>query len=233
MTANLLIIEDDQAVNQLISQNLKADGYDVTSIFDGAKGIELALAQPFDLILLDLMIPSVDGLAVLSKIREYKQTPVLILSARGGEQDRIVGFRSGADDYLVKPFSIPELSLRIEAILRRTQQPRAEVPASNPHIRLNHSNGNVSIKGHKIPFTPLEFNLLDVLMQGAGSVLTKAYLYQAVLCREYSRYDRTLDMHISKIRKKLSAAGLAINTIKTVRGQGYMLEPQTHNARYS
>lgn len=225
INANILVIEDDQTVNGLICQNLQDEGYNVESAFDGEKGVNQAVQENYDLILLDVMMPKLDGFEVLSRLREKKQTPVLILTAKGGEQDRICGFKSGADDYLIKPFNMAELTLRIEAILRRTQtiaQPSVNIVRGA--VVLDPLSGEVMIHSNPVAFTPLEFDLLRSLMEQTGEVVSKAELYQSVLCREYSRYDRTLDMHISKIRKKMSAAGMPINTIRTVRGQGYSFE---------
>lgn len=223
--AQILVIEDDQTVNALICQNLEAEGYKVTCAFDGASGIHLAMQDNFDLILLDVMMPKLDGFEVLSQLRQSKQTPVLMLTAKGGELDRICGFQSGADDYLIKPFNMAELTLRIDAILRRTNsaaQPLAHI--TQGAVVLDPLSGAVNIHSTPIAFTPLEFDLLRALMEQMGQVISKAELYQSVLCREFSRYDRTLDMHISKIRKKMSGAGMPINTIRTVRGQGYSFE---------
>lgn len=223
--ANILVIEDDHTVNALICQNLEAEEYKVVCAFNGVMGIHLALQGDFDLILLDIMMPELDGFEVLSRLREVKQTPVLMLTAKGGEQDRICGFRSGADDYLMKPFSMDELILRIDAILRRTRvsaQPLAYLVRGA--ITLDPYSGEVKIHSKPVAFTRLELDLLRTLMERAGQVLSKAELYQSALCREFSRYDRTLDMHISKIRKKLSNAGMPINTIRTVRGKGYSIE---------
>jgi two-component system response regulator PfeR len=226
MQANkILVVEDDHTVNGLICQNLESEGYSVESAFDGEKGVNQAVQENYDLILLDVMMPKLDGFEVLSRLREKKQTPVLILTAKGGEQDRICGFKSGADDYLIKPFNMAELTLRIEAILRRTQtiaQPSVNIVRGA--VVLDPLSGEVMIHSNPVAFTPLEFDLLRSLMEQAGEVVSKAELYQSVLCREYSRYDRTLDMHVSKIRKKMSAAGMPINTIRTVRGQGYSFE---------
>lgn len=235
MTHRILIIEDDQTVNYLLSKNLVDLGYSVDVAFDGEEGLNLALAKDYQIILLDVMIPKLDGFQVLEALRVEKFTPVLMLTAKGGEQDRICGFKTGADDYLSKPFNMAELELRIQAILRRTQviaKPEEEgrqgssknTEISSLSIQFNKKDGLVNINKQNIPFTPLEFDLLYTLIEEQGEVLSKAQLYQRVLLREYSRYDRTLDMHISKIRKKITAAGMAVNTIKTVRGQGYCFE---------
>lgn len=230
----ILVIEDDKTVNELLSENLEGLGYEVDVAFDGEEGLNLALLNDYQLILLDVMIPKLDGFQVLKSLRDKKQTPLMFLTAKGGEQDRIVGFKTGADDYLIKPFNMDELELRIQAILRRTEKINgfSEVSTSgvevntvsSKYIRLNKATGDVLIHDKSILFTPIEFDLLYALIQERGEVLSKAYLYQNVLLREFSRYDRTLDMHISKIRKKITTAGIAVNTIKTVRGQGYCFE---------
>lgn len=236
MNARLLVIEDDKTVNQLLCEKLQQSAYTVDQAMDGEAGLNKATQQDYDLILLDIMMPKKDGLEVLKSLRTQKQTPVLMLTARGGEEDRIQGFQTGADDYLIKPFNMTELHLRIEAILRRTKPDMFLQGESQRHklrtqqvFVFNKYDASVminsrDIKNKKMDLTLLEFDLLKALADQQNEVLTKAYLYQNVLKREFSRYDRTLDMHISKIRKKLIAAGLGMNTIKTVRGQGYCLD---------
>jgi len=233
--SKILIIEDDQTVNFLLSENLVNLGYEVEVAHDGEEGLAMALANTYQIILLDVMIPKLDGFQVLEALREQKLTPVLMLTAKGGEEDRICGFKTGADDYLSKPFNMAELELRIQAIIRRTQMihklnnqqsndSKDAIETSDSSIQFNKQDGIVIIQNQDIPFTPLEFNLLYTLVENQGEVLSKPQLYQRVLSREFSRYDRTLDMHISKIRKKITSAGMAVNTIKTVHGQGYCFE---------
>ena len=220
MATNILIVEDDPDVNELISKNLIALDYQVDCAFDGEKGLSLALDQEFDLILLDVMMPKRDGLTLLAEVRKKKDTPVLLLTAKGAEQDRISGFKTGADDYLTKPFNAIELNLRIEAILRRTKS--VDKPNYSPQgIQFDPFTFTVTINDSSVILTPLEFSLLETLVSQHGEVLSKAYLYQQVLKRSFSQYDRTLDMHVSKIRKKFNASGIVGNVIKTVRGQGY------------
>ena len=235
MNNNILIIEDDKTVNDLLSKNLAKLGYQVSTAFDGEQGLQMALEKDYQIILLDVMIPKMDGFQVLALLRKKKLTPVLMLTAKGGEEDRIYGFKSGADDYLLKPFSMAELELRIQAILRRTQiqkstgilESQSNSGASNKlskSIQFNKREGQVIIRNQQVAFTPIEFELMFALVAEQGEVLSKAHLYQNVLLREFSRYDRTLDMHVSKIRKKMTAAGMNVNTIKTIRGQGYCFE---------
>mgnify|MGYP000107514285 FL=1 len=235
MSNNILIIEDDHAVNVLLSKNLTKLGYQIDTAFDGEQGLKKALHEDFQLILLDVMIPKIDGFNVLKSLREKKLTPVIMLTAKGGEEDRICGFKTGADDYLLKPFSMAELELRIQAILRRTQMLQTfealkyqenlnTAENSSKSIQFNKRIGQIVIRNQQVAFTPIEFDLLFALVAEQSEILSKAHLYQNVLLREFSRYDRTLDMHISKIRKKITSAGMDVNTIKTVRGQGYCFE---------
>ncbi len=226
MINKILIIEDDKIVNDLLCENLRRLGYQVSNAYDGEQGLNLALDKDFELILLDVMMPKLNGFEVLQSLRQHKSIPVLMLTAKGAEQDRITGFKTGADDYLTKPFSMTELELRIEAILRRTvDQTQIPTPTQkNDGIQFNKQSGQVRIQQQKVAFTPIEFDLLFTLVNKKSAILSKAYLYQNVLLREFSRYDRTLDMHISKIRKKITSAGMPVNTIKTVRGQGYCFE---------
>lgn len=235
MSSNILIVEDDLAVNDLLFKNLINLGYTVDTAFNGEEGLRLALDNDYKIILLDVMIPKLDGFQVLKSLRLKKSTPVLMLTAKGNEEDRICGFKTGADDYLSKPFNMAELELRIQAILRRTQvlsKLETTEPKNSSHsnevfsesIQLNKKDGLVKVKKQNVVFTPIEFDLLYTLVEEQGEVLSKPHLYQRVLLREFSRYDRTLDMHISKIRKKITGAGMAVNTIKTVRGQGYCFE---------
>ena len=229
---SILVVEDDMTVNQLVCEQLREAGYQTESAVDGLVGEDLACQKHFDLIILDIMLPGKSGLDILRSLRTRCQTPVLMLTARGGEEDRIRGFRTGADDYLTKPFNMTELHLRIEAILRRAQpQLFSEDNKSSDFsdvIRFDSQQVCVSLdlsgRSEDIQLTLLEFDLLKTLADHSGEVMTKAFLYQSVLLREFSRYDRTLDMHISKIRKKLNAAGAGMNVIKTVRGQGYCLD---------
>ncbi|WP_220495510.1 response regulator transcription factor [Oceanospirillum sediminis] len=221
----VLLIEDDPQVNDLISRALLKKGYDVHVCHDGEKGLITALNQSWQLILLDIMLPGLDGLTLLRRLRHQKNnTPVIVLSACGAEQDRINGFHTGADDYLPKPFSMEELQLRMEALLRRCYQPQLQEDPSRQtdgYIDLNRLDKSARIRSEIIDVTPVEFELLWLLMRHADETLSRPYLYQAVLNRSYSRYDRSLDMHVSNLRQKLKQILPGEDLIRTIRGKGY------------
>lgn len=223
--ARILIIEDDVTLSDQIAHLLEDSGFTTRQCQDGQKGLFAALQQSFDLILLDILIPSLDGLSVLNQLRKTKQTPVMMITASGAEQERIEGYRTGADDYLPKPFNFTEMLLRIEALLRRSS--RDVAAHSQPSklqigdLRLNRVNQGVNIGQLTLELTPIQFKLLWTLAENQGEILSKAFLYQCVLDRPFSRYDRSLDMHLSRVRKKLIEAGMPYDCLATVHGKGY------------
>ena len=223
--ARILIIEDDVTLSDQIAHLLEDSGFTTRQCQDGQKGLFAALQQSFDLILLDILIPSLDGLSVLNQLRKTKQTPVMMITASGAEQERIEGYRTGADDYLPKPFNFTEMLLRIEALLRRSS--RDVAAHSQPsklqigYLRLNRVNQGVNIGQLTLELTPIQFKLLWTLAENQGEILSKAFLYQCVLDRPFSRYDRSLDMHLSRVRKKLIEAGMPGDCLATVHGKGY------------
>ncbi len=222
----VLIIEDDRTLSELVCNHLREQGYLTRQCYDGATGLKLALSESFSLILLDIMLPELNGLEVLKRIREVNNTPIIMLTAKGAEQDRLLGFRTGADDYLPKPFNIDELYLRMEAILRRTSFtiPMRSHQASTLELEgllLDTEHSEASYQQQAIPLTKTEFKLLALLIMNQRKVLSKPYLYHEVMQRPYSREERSLDMHISKIRRKLSSVGFKSHHIHTVHGQGY------------
>lgn len=225
--ARVLIIEDDKILNEQLRVLLQGSGFDVTQSYDGDAGLLTAVSGQFDLILLDIALPGKDGYNVLKVLRQSRDTPVIILTARGAEEERIIGLRNGADDYLSKPFNLTELLLRIEAILRRSlRQTKPEISMSHMNrsgLQLNKTKQEVYFDGNKITFTPLQFKLLWILMQHPSQTLSKPQLYRLVLERDFSRYDRSLDMHMSRVRRKLVAAGMPADRLQTVHGTGYIL----------
>ncbi len=222
----ILIIDDDVELCSLVAEYLGPEGFKVEAIYDGKRGLERALNGPQLLIVLDVMLPGLNGLDVLRRIRSTSKIPVLLLTARGEDVDRIVGLEIGADDYLPKPFNPRELVARIRAILRRTKT----APQSEPipdvvrvgEIELDPATRTVRQKGVPIEFTSVEFNLLEVLLREAGRVVAREELVDTVLSRKFSPFDRSIDMHVSKVRKKLGDSDNGTELIKTVRGVGYI-----------
>ena len=223
----VLVVEDDQALNKQLSELLTARGFSVAQAFDGEIGLTQALNEKFDLILLDILLPKLDGFSVLKRLRSHRTTPVIMVTASGAEEERIQGFSKGADDYLPKPFNVEELMFRIDALLRRTMKNQDNSHKSSKLIidlfSLDRSNLNVLYDDETLTFTTIEFNLLWTLLENQGEVLSKPYLYQAVLERDFSSYDRSLDMHLSRIRRKLTDCGMFADRLKTVHGKGYCL----------
>lgn len=224
-TARILVIEDDRTLNQQITGLLETQGYQAYPCYEGEGGLMSALGQRFDLILLDVLLPRLNGFELLQRLRKTHQTPVMMLTACGAEEERIRGYRGGADDYVPKPFNFTELVLRIEALLRRTRganDQRADPDyLSVGELDMARSGLAVSFRGVPLTLTQIQFRLLWILARHQGEVLSKPYLYQVVLEREFSRYDRSLDMHLSRVRRKLVETGMAPDRLQTVHGKGY------------
>lgn len=224
---NVLIIDDDIELCGLVSEYLQAEGFHVEASYDGERGLERALGGNYVLIVLDVMLPGLNGFEVLRRIRSTSRIPVLLLTARGEDVDRIVGLEIGADDYLPKPFNPRELVARIRAILRRSARPE-DAEERGPDIvrvgdiELDPATRSVRHRGEAVELTSVEFNLLEVLLREAGRVVTRERLVYAVLSRKFSPFDRSIDMHVSKVRKKLGDSEDGIEHIKTVRGVGYI-----------
>lgn len=201
-------------------------GYKVDQCLDGEAGLSLAAKNQHQLILLDVMLPKRDGFSLLNILRKSCQTPVMILSAKGAEEERIKGFNYGADDYLAKPFNSTELLLRIEALLRRSQNdfPQEAQQLSLDGLCVDRLKSIASANEQVLELTPIQFKLLWVLLQNSGNVLSKAFLYQVVLNKTYGAHDRSLDMHLSRVRRKLMEAEWPGQRLQTVHGKGYCLE---------
>jgi two-component system response regulator CpxR len=222
----VLIVDDDIELCELVTEYITSEGFQVATAADGPRGLERALTGDYALVVLDIMLPGMNGLDVLRKLRAHSRVPVLILTARGDDVDRIVGLEIGADDYLAKPFNPRELLARIRAILRRTQAPPVGEPGSekitvadvdiDPAARVVHRNGE------PVELTSVEFSLLEILLRSAGQVVTREQIAQEVLGRQFFPYDRSVDMHVSKLRRKLGDAAGGGDRIKTIRGIGYI-----------
>jgi two-component system, OmpR family, response regulator CpxR len=224
----ILIIDDDVELCSLVTEYLASEGFKVEAVYDGERGLERALQDDYSLVVLDVMLPGMNGFEVLRRIRSSSSLPVLLLTARGEDVDRIVGLEIGADDYLPKPFNPRELVARIRAILRRTQESTAAPGSQVPEVvkigdvELDPATRTVRHAGKPVDLTSVEFNLLEVLLREAGRVVTRERLASAVLSRKFSPFDRSIDMHVSKIRRKLGDSDGGSEYIKTVRGVGYI-----------
>lgn len=223
----ILIIDDDVALCELVTEYLEPLGFQIESVHRGDVGAERALAGEHALVVLDVMLPGLNGFEVLRRIRADSRVPVLMLTARGDDVDRIVGLEIGADDYLPKPFNPRELTARIRAILRRTS---LAAPADRPlakrlrlgDVELDSGTRAVSRGGQNVELTAVEFDLLEKLLRAAGRIVTREELSKEVLGRTSSPLDRSIDMHISNLRKKLGQQLGGSERIKTVRGVGYI-----------
>ncbi|MDD2057896.1 response regulator transcription factor [Pseudomonas sp. GD03860] len=224
--SNILAIEDDPVLGAHLHEELQRGGFTVTWCKNGREGLDMARGSRFDVVLMDILLPGLNGLDVLAKLRESTSIPVILMSALGAEADRITGFQRGADDYLPKPFSMAELKVRIEAILRRVALERLRLQPATPatgELQFDEQASDVCWGEQWAGLTLSEYRLLDILHRSDEEVLSKAFLYQQVLQRGYSRHDRSLDMHVSQIRRKLKAIGYQEREVRTVWGKGYVL----------
>jgi two-component system response regulator CpxR len=221
----LLIIDDDVELCQLLSQFLHVEGFELSFCHQGEKGLQEIRDNGFDLVLLDVMLPGINGFDVLRQMRTESAVPVIMLTAKGEDIDRIVGLELGADDYLPKPFNTRELLARVHAILRRTRNVQPGLQASSlsvGDVEVDVDARVVRREGSTLELTGLEFDLLCSLLRNAGKVVQREVLFKEVLGRAPMPDDRSLDMHISNLRKKLGHYVNGTERIKTVRGQGYV-----------
>lgn len=231
----LLMIDDDEKLVSLMREYLGPHGFEVAAEHDGLDGVHAALSTDPDLVILDLMLPGIDGLEVCRRLRQSSRVPILMLTARGDETDRIVGLEMGADDYLPKPFNARELLARIRAILRRADD---EVQADAPDapgvgaastclsagpLTVDPGSRTVRVGDRVVDLTTAEFDILHVLAQNAGRVLSRDQLLQNVHGPGWAAYDRSVDVHISRIRQKIEHDPRRPALLKTVRGVGYQL----------
>jgi len=216
----ILLVDDDAELCSLLTEFLKREGFAITCEHEGNRGLERALSVDVALVVLDVMLPGIDGFEILRRLRAQSKVPVLMLTARGEDVDRIVGLELGADDYLPKPFNPKELSARIRAVLRR-YEPRPAAPAGRVEINgvlLDPGTREVFSNGRPVELTTFEFDILELLMRSAGRVLSRDALMENFYSRKATPFDRSLDMHISHLRKKLENGDALI---KTIRGVGY------------
>ncbi len=221
---HILLGDDDEELTQLLQEYLGNHEVSCDCVYDGAQVLE-RLQDPdyqYDLLVLDIMMPKIDGLSVLRQLPASSQLPVIMLTAKGDEIDRIIGLELGADDYIAKPCNPRELLARINAVIKRTTMPKVDAPTLT-HDRLTLDQGHriCTIDGTELQVTGTEFDLLVALLQQKGEVVSKEWLSQTVLQRELQPFDRSLDVHVSRLRKKLQP--FHDEPIKAIRGKGYQL----------
>ena len=227
--ARILVVDDEPSITEFVSYNLRKEGHSVEVAGDGDTALALALSDNFDLVVLDIMLPGMDGYEVCRRLRSKSQVPVLFLSARDTELDKVVGLELGGDDYLAKPFGVRELIARVKALLRRTAMGRDDDPFAEDQVlelagvKLDESAhlATVVSNGRQIDLTPREFELLACLMRYGGKVLSREQLLRDAWGWEYLVETKTVDTHVKRLRDKLEAAGIDPALVETVRGYGY------------
>jgi two-component system response regulator CpxR len=228
----ILLVDDDAELCALMVEFLQREGFTVECAHDGHQGLDKALEEGVGLVVLDVMLPGLDGFEILRRLRQQSKVPVIMLTARGEDVDRIVGLELGADDYLPKPFNPRELAARIRAILRR-YEPRPAGTSSRLEVNgvtLDPGTREVVTNGNKIDLTTFEFDILEMLMRASGRVLSRDALMENFYNRKATAFDRSIDMHISHLRKKLNRGE---SLIKTIRGIGYQFSRTPEDASAS
>ena len=220
MTAQVLLADDDVELGAMLKEYLEREGFGVTVVHDGETAARAALSGSHQIVVLDVMMPKLDGVEALRRIRESSRVPVIMLTARGDDVDRIVGLELGADDYVPKPCTPRELVARLRAILRRMQPAPSAGPLEAGALVLWPEKRKAESGGRQLELTSIEFNILEVLMRNAGRLVSKSEISEQALGRPLARFDRSIDVHMSSIRQKL---GDAAKLIRTVRGLGYHL----------
>jgi DNA-binding response OmpR family regulator len=224
--ARILIVDDDVRLGALLERLLKPEGFQVAVVTDGLQGARRATSEVFDLVVLDVMLPGQDGFEVLRRIRATSKVPVIMLTAKGTENDRIVGLELGADDYLSKPFNPRELLARIRAVLRRAEAavhtPPAEILRAGS-LTMDISRREVRVRGELVPLTTTEFDLLRSFLRYPGQTLSRDALMDMLRGVGYAAYDRSIDVHVKNLRAKIEADTRHPQYIKTIWGTGYML----------
>jgi len=222
---SILLVDDDRELDVMLTEYLSAEPFSIATAVDGMVALELLTEESFDLVILDVMLPSLSGFDVLRRLRQTLTVPVIMLTARGEDIDRILGLELGADDYLPKPFNPKELVARIHAVLRRTAKnmefPSQAVTVGSLH--LSTASLEATVDGRAVRLTGTEFRVLELLMRGAGHAQSREFLTERILGRTLSAYDRSIDTHISNLRRKLiDERGRGIE-IRNIRGAGYLL----------
>lgn len=224
MAARVLIVDDEKLIVKGIRFSLEKDDYEVDTAYDGGEALEKAKENTYDVILLDLMLPVMNGMDVCRQIREFSDVPIIMLTAKGEDMDKILGLEYGADDYITKPFNILEVKARIKAILRRTRAAKKNVEENvivNGDVRLDKENRRVQICGREINLTGKEFELLEFLVANPGKVYGRAKLLQLIWGKDYPGDERTVDVHVRRLREKIEPNPSEPRYVQTKWGVGY------------
>jgi len=219
----VLLVDDDRELCVMLGEYLAAEGFAARAVHDGQAAVDELQQRAADIVVMDITMPRLDGFAALREIRRFSRVPVVMLTARGDEVDRIVGLEIGADDYLPKPFNPRELSARLRAVLRRVQvQPGADGRLCSEDLILDPQQRTISRESEVLALTEAEFRIAEALLRSAGAPVSKAELSQAALGRSWRPYDRSLDTHVSNLRRKLGDSPSGQPRIRTLRGRGYL-----------
>jgi DNA-binding response OmpR family regulator len=231
VTQTILVVDDEPEIVRLLRSYLEKDGYRVVTAYNGEEALYAARHEKPDLVVLDILMPKMDGLAFTRQIRREQDVPIIMLTARAEETDRIVGLEMGADDYVTKPFSPREVVARVRAVLRRAQpKPQAPPILRAGPIVLDHSEHTVTVAGESVELTPTEFGILETLMRDPGRVFSRTEILEAVHGVAFEAYERTVDAHVKNLRQKIESDPATPQYVLTVRGAGYRLNPELDRA---
>lgn len=229
MKEKLLIVDDDKDIAEMLKTYFKKDGYETCCAYDGREGLELLKKDSYSLVLLDVMMPNMDGYTMLGKMREVSQTPVILLTAKGEQMDKIIGFMKGCDDYVVKPFDFTELSFRVKAILKRTQYEVKEEDKELLKVKdleINLEEHTVKRNDEEIKLTPKEFEILILLAANKGRVFSTRNIYELIWKDDFLENDNSVLAHMKNLREKLGDKVKSGKYIKTIWGVGYKIEKE-------
>ncbi|MCR5119760.1 MAG: response regulator transcription factor [Lachnospiraceae bacterium] len=226
MADKILIVDDEKLIVKGLKFSIEADGYETDVAYDGEEALEMAKNNKYSLILLDLMLPKMDGMEVCRQIRTFSDVPVIFLTAKGDDMDKILGFESGADDYIVKPFNVLEVKARIKVMLKRTSRTKAEPPKSGSMVedgefRFDIENRSLFIKGREINLTAKEFDILELLVKNPGKVYSREKLLTFIWGEDYPGDARTVDVHVRRLREKIEDTPGSPKYVQTKWGVGY------------
>lgn len=226
MAERILIVDDEKAIVKGLKYSIEQDGMETDAAYDGEEALELAKTNHYDLVLLDLMLPKIDGMEVCRQIREFSDVPIIFLTAKGNDMDKIMGFESGADDYIVKPFNVLEVKARIKVFVRRSRKKSAEAAVNsklieNGEFRFDIENRRLFINNREINLTTKEFDILELLVTHPGKVYSRDNLKEIVWGSEYNGDARTVDVHVRRLREKIEETPGAPKYVQTKWGSGY------------